>query len=124
MMSLWRKIRKIARRMALKSAIFVVIAFFLYTVLLMSAQFPPIEIQRLDDKSGASNSPVAPEVRNCSEKTKFVYVKMIKCASETLASVFRRFGLNRKLNLVLPVRRRIYLGWPYQITEDIYRWVT
>ena len=55
------------------------------------------------------------------ERRDFVYVKMIKCASETLASMFRRFGLRRNLSFVLPVGRKIYVGWPYQIRDDMYR---
>ena len=59
---------------------------------------------------------------HCStERRDFVYVKMIKCASETLASMFRRFGYHRNLSFVLPVGRRIYVGWPYQIQNDMYR---
>ena len=55
------------------------------------------------------------------ERRDFVYVKMIKCASETLASMFRRFGLRRNLSFVLPVGRKIYVGWPHQIRDDMYR---
>ena len=55
------------------------------------------------------------------ERRDFVYVKMIKCASETLASMFRRFGLRRNLSFVLPMGRKVYVGWPYQIRDDMYR---
>ena len=55
------------------------------------------------------------------ERRDFVYVKMIKCASETLAAMFRRFGLRRNLSFVLPVGRKIYVGWPHQLRDDMYR---
>ncbi len=56
-----------------------------------------------------------------SEKFNFVYIKMIKCASETLSSMFRRFGYIRNLSQVLPVQEKIYIGWPYQIESGFYR---
>ncbi len=55
------------------------------------------------------------------EQTNFVYVKMIKCASETLASLFRRFGYHRNLTFVLPFDKRLYIGWPFQLQTDMYR---
>jgi len=57
----------------------------------------------------------------CQERTRFVYIKMIKCASTTLAHVFRRFGFNRQLAFVLPPKNKIYIGWPYQIDDTLYR---
>ena len=46
---------------------------------------------------------------------------MIKCASETLAAVFRRFGYLRNLNFVLPLDDKLYVGWPYVLREAFYR---
>lgn len=57
----------------------------------------------------------------CLEKKNFVYIKMIKCASSTLANVLRRFGLIRNLTFVLPAKNRIYVGWPYLIDDTMYR---
>jgi hypothetical protein len=57
----------------------------------------------------------------CQEQTRFVYIKMIKCASTTLSDVFRRFGILRNLSFVLPPKDRIYIGWPYPIDETFYR---
>ena len=45
---------------------------------------------------------------------------MIKCASETLATMFYRFGVSRNLSFVLPRRRKIYLGWPFQLEPGFY----
>ena len=55
------------------------------------------------------------------ERTNFVYMKMIKSASETMVSMLRRFGYFRDLNYVQPIGKRIYVGWPYQIDEGYYR---
>jgi len=57
----------------------------------------------------------------CRPRTRFVYIKMIKCASTTLNGVFRRFGLQRSLSFVLPPKGRIYIGWPYQVDDSLYR---
>lgn len=57
----------------------------------------------------------------CSEKTNLVYIKMLKCASETLSTIFRRFGYNRKLVFVLPPKNKMYLGWPYQLASQYYK---
>ena len=57
----------------------------------------------------------------CTEKTDFVYIKEIKCASQTLVNVFRRFGLERNLSFVTPIGKKIYLGWPWLIQERYYR---
>lgn len=51
----------------------------------------------------------------------FVYIKMIKCASETLAAVFRRYAFHRNLSIVLPLEKFLYLGWPYPLDEFSYR---
>ena len=61
------------------------------------------------------------EISCKTERVNFVSIKMIKCASETLSSVFRRFGYIRNLSQVLPVEKRIYIGWPYQIESGFYR---
>jgi len=57
----------------------------------------------------------------CHAKTRFVYIKMIKCASTILTDVFRRFGLQRRLSFVLPPKGLIYVGWPYDLSDSFYR---
>jgi len=57
----------------------------------------------------------------CQARTRFVYIKMIKCASTTVSGMFRRFGLQRRLSFVLPPKGRIYVGWPYQVDDTLYR---
>ena len=59
--------------------------------------------------------------RNCRETVNFVYIKMIKCASETLAAAFRRFGYVRDLAFALPLGTKYYIGWPYVLNETFYR---
>lgn len=55
------------------------------------------------------------------EVSNFVFIKCMKCATETLASIFRRFGYVRDLNFVLPVKRNLYLGWPYPLESSDIR---
>ena len=64
---------------------------------------------------------VSPSSRTCKQKTNFVFVKCMKCATETLGTVFRRFGYTRNLTFVTPVGNKLYLGWPFQITKYDYR---
>ena len=59
--------------------------------------------------------------RTCLEKQNFVFIKTMKCATETMASVLRRFGYLRHLNFVLPKQKNIYLGWPYILEKLDYR---
>ena len=57
----------------------------------------------------------------CHAKTRFVYVKMIKCARTILTDVFRRSGMQRRLSFVLPQKGLIYVGWPYEVSDSFYR---
>ncbi|ESP02828.1 hypothetical protein LOTGIDRAFT_84047, partial [Lottia gigantea] len=50
-----------------------------------------------------------------------VFIKCMKCGTETLASILRRYGYERNLSFVLPINKRIYIGWPYQISKFDYR---
>ena len=54
-------------------------------------------------------------------KQNLLYIKMIKCASETLAAVFRSYAYQRSLSIVLPLNDKIYLGWPYKMDHESYR---
>jgi hypothetical protein len=45
----------------------------------------------------------------------------MKCATETMGTIIRRFGYKRALNFVLPVKNNIYLGWPYIMMKTDYR---
>ncbi|XP_046557860.1 galactose-3-O-sulfotransferase 2-like [Haliotis rubra] len=55
--------------------------------------------------------------KTCKEKHNFVFIKCMKCATETMATIIRRFGYTRNLSFVTPVSNKLYLGWPYLMTE-------
>lgn len=57
----------------------------------------------------------------CLEKRNYVFIKTMKCATQTLVQMFRRFGYRRNLNFVLPRQNRIYLGWPFIPESQDYR---
>ena len=57
----------------------------------------------------------------CLEKRNFVFIKTMKCATQTLVSILRRFGYRRHLNFVLPRVDNIYIGWPYIPEPQDYR---
>lgn len=57
----------------------------------------------------------------CREQRHFVFIKPMKCATQTVVQILRRFGYIRELNFVLPRKENIYFGWPYIIKEDDYR---
>ncbi|KAL3873036.1 hypothetical protein ACJMK2_036198 [Sinanodonta woodiana] len=59
--------------------------------------------------------------RVCREKLNVVFIKTMKCATETIAFIIRRFGYVRHLNFVLPVHKNIYLGWPFQLKAADFR---
>eukprot|EP00106_Octopus_bimaculoides_P008604 XP_014776046.1 PREDICTED: galactose-3-O-sulfotransferase 2-like [Octopus bimaculoides] len=58
---------------------------------------------------------------SCKEKQNLVFIKCMKCATETMATVIRRFGYTRNLSFVLPIGTHIYLGWPYLMEKIDYR---
>ena len=61
---------------------------------------------------------------NCSvEKAKhnFVYIKTHKTASNTLASIFRRFAYDRDLTIVLPTWMKYSIGWPHDLRKEFHR---
>lgn len=57
----------------------------------------------------------------CLEKRHFVFIKTMKCATQTVVQILRRFGYLRHLNFVLPRRDNIYLGWPFIMEKQDYR---
>jgi hypothetical protein len=59
--------------------------------------------------------------RTCNPERNIVYIKMLKSASTTLSNMFKRFGLHRNLSFVVPIEKRIYLGWPYPLQNTFYR---
>lgn len=63
----------------------------------------------------------AVSLKTCKAHTNLAYIKMIKCGSTTLASMFRRFGFHHNLSFVLPHGGKIYLGWPYPFQVAFHR---
>ncbi|XP_060558306.1 galactosylceramide sulfotransferase-like [Ruditapes philippinarum] len=57
----------------------------------------------------------------CQERRNFVFIKTMKCATQTLVQIFRRFGYLRHLNFVLPRGNNIYIGWPFIPEKQDYR---
>ncbi|KAK3093077.1 hypothetical protein FSP39_010759 [Pinctada imbricata] len=55
------------------------------------------------------------------EKQNFVFIKCMKCATETVAGLLRRFSFTRHLDVVLPRHNNIYLGWPYLMVQEDFR---
>ncbi|XP_059159840.1 galactose-3-O-sulfotransferase 2-like [Physella acuta] len=57
----------------------------------------------------------------CKEKTNFVFIKGMKCATSTLLGVFYRFGYLRNLSFVSPLDNKMYLNWPFPMTRLDFR---
>lgn len=51
----------------------------------------------------------------------FVFIKLMKCATETMGTILRRFALKNNLSVMLPRGKNIYLGWPYTLDKVDYR---
>ena len=55
------------------------------------------------------------------ENINFVFIKCMKCATETVGNILRRYAFTRDLNVALPRSDNIYLGWPYLMETADYR---
>lgn len=64
---------------------------------------------------------VARNIRYSGEKDNFVFIKCMKCATQTVGDVLRRYAFTRRLNVLLPRDNNIYLGWPYLMHEMDFR---
>jgi len=56
-----------------------------------------------------------------SEKKNFVFIKTMKCATETLARILRRNCLLKDLNAMMPRDEHFYFSWPYFMDDSDYR---
>jgi len=95
--------------------VLILISLLMFQLLIVFSSSSLMSLSSLEDYRHVYVQPV------CQAQTRFVYTKMIKCASSTLSAVFRRFGLLRNLSFVLPPKGRIYVGWPYQVDDSLYR---
>ncbi|XP_062574603.1 galactosylceramide sulfotransferase-like [Saccostrea cucullata] len=77
-------------------------------------------LHRPDERVGYWNKFVA-DVKYQGERDNFVFIKCMKCATQTVAGALRRYAFTRRLNVVLPRDNNIYLGWPYLMDEVDYR---
>jgi hypothetical protein len=81
-----------------------------------------LEIKNIPKRVSLMSSPItSSKFGKCKEKINFVYIKEIKCASQTLVNIFRRFGLERRLSFVTPIGTKLYLGWPWLIKPTYHR---
>jgi len=55
------------------------------------------------------------------EKKNFVFIKTVKCATETLARILRRNCLLKDLNAMMPRDEHFYFSWPYFMDDSDYR---
>jgi hypothetical protein len=61
---------------------------------------------------GKQENPVIRRIKDaekCRKQTKFDYVRILKSASTTLVTMFRRFGLLQELAIALPYKSKIYV---------------
>ncbi|GFR62639.1 galactose-3-O-sulfotransferase 3 [Elysia marginata] len=52
----------------------------------------------------------------CRERRNLVFLKGMKCATNTLTGMFSRFAFKRNLSVALPKGNLIYHNWPYPMT--------
>ncbi|KAL3857030.1 hypothetical protein ACJMK2_011731 [Sinanodonta woodiana] len=71
--------------------------------------------------AGDSGTNMNKKIACTEEKRHIVFIKCMKCATESMETIFRRFGYIRKLNFVLPRKRNLYLGWPGPMEKMDYR---
>ena len=74
-----------------------------------------------DDQVTYWEEHVTKDIRYAGERDNFVFIKCMKCATQTVAGVLRRYAFTRRLNVMLPRDYNIYLGWPYLLDEVDYR---
>lgn len=55
------------------------------------------------------------------EKCNFVFIKTMKCATETVVRILRKYSYENNLNIMLPQKKRLYLAWPYLMNDLDYR---
>lgn len=117
----------VAPRFIIRRVIPVVI--FLICIILLTRHLP---VDKRDRTLAVSDSSALDEVKyweervsndinTSSERTNFVFIKCMKCATQTVANALRRFAFTRRLNVLLPRDNNIYLGWPYLMDKVDYR---
>lgn len=117
----------VAPRFIIRRVIPVVI--FLICIILLTRHLPVDKRDRtlaVSDNSALDEvkyweERVSNDINTSSERTNFVFIKCMKCATQTVANALRRFAFTRRLNVLLPRDNNIYLGWPYLMDKVDYR---
>merc|ERR1712042_133213 len=88
--------------------VFLMILFCVFiiglTLILIEVMSVPAKLvfnEAIEYKFGAS--------KICKTQKNVVYIKMIKCGSETISNIFRRYAYMNNLSVVLPPLNKIYL---------------
>lgn len=55
------------------------------------------------------------------QKCNFLFIKTMKCATETVVRILRKYSYDNNLNIMLPQKKRLYLAWPYLMDDLDYR---
>ncbi|XP_021369458.1 galactosylceramide sulfotransferase-like [Mizuhopecten yessoensis] len=82
-----------------------------------------IKLESIKDEAKKVFNNRPPELlnnRDC-QVNNFVFIKCMKCATETMGTILRRYALKNKLSVLLPRGINIYLGWPYMMESSDYR---
>lgn len=62
------------------------------------------------------------DIKNCSAASRFAFVKVHKCGSDSLSSLFMRIAEENQLELLLPKTHKWNLQWPYKpVIQDAFR---
>eukprot|EP00931_Biecheleriopsis_adriatica_P108646 TRINITY_DN82987_c0_g1_i1.p1 TRINITY_DN82987_c0_g1~~TRINITY_DN82987_c0_g1_i1.p1 ORF type:complete len:383 (-),score=44.30 TRINITY_DN82987_c0_g1_i1:42-1190(-) len=100
-------------------------ALGVYTVwwIFAGLSWQQIDLAQQPDRVAVQTRSDLPTVRKAGsvEARHFVFIKTFKSASETLNSVFVRFGVRRNLSFAFPLHNKIYLGWPYPLRRRLIR---
>lgn len=67
------------------------------------------------------NSSLLPKKPCENQKCNFVFIKPMKCATETVVRILRKYSYENDLNIMLPRQKRLYLAWPYLMDDSDYR---
>lgn len=93
-------------------------------------QMKVIHMEKAEIKTGVNN-PVITDItvqsaslsnKTCqSDKCNFVFIKTMKCATETVVRILRKYSYENNLNIMLPRNKKIYFAWPYLMDDSDYR---
>lgn len=88
---------------------------------MLRVNFDKFSCRNVSENSLTNKHSTIQDIACLKERTNFVFIKCMKCATESLGTVFRRFGYTRHLNFALPLKRNLYLGWPFPFEKKFVR---